>query len=250
MRLALLWLIIGSFIAISSVALLTNVVDVSAQNIGIFESLCVVMSDCLPPEICGDNIDNNGNGLIDEDCPVIESSSSETEVNANPWGLQTDEPKPELLDGSDMSQINNDYVPTEEPLTFLVDPNLENGHQGCPASFWVENQQSIGTRLVWPAGYFPEDKFGSSAYFNTQITISGIDNPSFIDALNSQNDGIEKLARQSVTALLNAAHPKVEYPLSITQVISMTDDAILHSDYSVADTFATYNNFGNSELCP
>jgi hypothetical protein len=236
MRLVLLWLIIGSFVLISGVALLTNVIDVSAQQIGIFDILCVDIGGCQSDVL-----------------PItsLVSSSEEPQVNANPWGIQTDEPTPELLDGSDESQINNDYVTTDDLITFLDDPNLKNGNQGCSVSFWVENEQgSAGGVLVWPSGYLPQDKFGSSAYFNTQITISSGNDPSFTDALNSQNDGIDKLARQSVAALLNAAHPDVSYPLTIAQVISMTDDAIAKSDYSVADTFATYNNLGNSGLCP
>jgi len=173
------------------------------------------------------------------------------ESTANPWAAQRAYSAMVVANNFDSSQGNDDKL-VRDSTNNLIDSNLENGNQGCPVSFWIKEsdyRNVTDSRLLWPPSYLPEDKFGSPAYFNTKLTISSIDDPSLIDALNSQNDGIEKLARQSVAALLNAAHSKIHYPLTITQVISLTNDAIAKSDYSVAETFAKYNNLGNSELC-
>jgi len=73
--------------------------------------------------------------------------------------------------------------------------------------------------------------------------------PSLYDALVSQGDGINKLARQSVAALLNSVHSQINYPLSILEIISYTQQAISDEDYSIADEFSLYNNLGKESFC-
>ena len=240
MRLVLLWIIIGTIAIASGVAVLSNTIDIKAQQMGVL---------FIP---CGDNTVNCKNLNPTSSISTAPLSDDRGESMANPWAAQREYSAMVETNDFGTSQGNNDHV-DRDSTKILDDSNLENGNQGCPVSFWIKQsdfQNVSDSRLLWPPGYLPEDKFGSPSYFNTKLMISTIDDPSLIDALNSQNDGIDKLARQSVAALLNAAHSKVQYPLSITEVISLTNDAIVRSDYSVADTFAKYNNLGNSELCP
>ncbi len=52
-----------------------------------------------------------------------------------------------------------------------------------------------------------------------------------LEALNLQGDGLNKLIRESVAAMLNAAHSDVDYPHTVVQVISMTQVSLASSDY-------------------
>ncbi|MBM2819661.1 MAG: hypothetical protein HW410_1343 [Nitrosarchaeum sp.] len=239
MRVILLWLIIGAIAIVSGIAVLTNTIDIKSQQMGVFFISCE-----NNPDNCNKR---NSTGLISS----AQSDKETVESATNPWAAQREYSAMVATNDFDTPQGNDDNVATDSMMT-LDDSDLENSNQGCPVSFWIKQsdyQNVSDSRLMWPQGYLPEDKFGSTAYFNTKITISSTDNPSLIDALNSENDGIDKLVRQSVAALLNAAHPKVKYPLTITEVISLTNDAIVRSNYSIADTFAKYNNLGNSDLC-
>jgi hypothetical protein len=239
MRLILLWFIIGSIAIASGIAVLTNTIDIKSQQMGVFFISCE-----NNPDNCNKR---NSTGLISS----TESNREIVGSATNPWAAQREYSGMVATNNFDTPQENDDNIATDSMMP-LDNSVLKNGNQGCPVSFWIKQsdyQNVSDSILMWPQGYLPEDKFGSTAYFNAKITISSTDDPSLIDALNSQNDGLDKLARQSVAALLNAAHSKVKYPLTITEVISLTNDAITKSDYSIADTFAKYNNLGNSDLC-
>ena len=61
----------------------------------------------------------------------------------------------------------------------------------------------------------------------------------------------DKLAKESVAALLNAAHTKVNYHYSTIDVKQMTQDAIQNSDeIKMANEFMKHNLAGAKPLCP
>ena len=74
-----------------------------------------------------------------------------------------------------------------------------------------------------------------------------------LDALNMKNylkHNQQQIAKESATAILNAAHYKVNYHYSVPEVMSITHDAILSEDYnSYAKEFKKYNYVGRSSLC-
>ena len=55
--------------------------------------------------------------------------------------------------------------------------------------------------------------------------------PTLLDALNAKDGDMNSLLRQSVTAMLNAAHPDINYPYSVIQVIELTQISIINEDY-------------------
>ncbi len=55
--------------------------------------------------------------------------------------------------------------------------------------------------------------------------------PTLQEALNSKGGDMNSLLRQSVTAMLNAAHPDINYPYSVIQVIELTQISIINEDY-------------------
>jgi len=111
--------------------------------------------------------------------------------------------------------------------------------EGCSAKFWKSNKKQ------WPSLYDPDDKFND--VFSTSITIKNKSDPTLKDALKAKGKTDEEfLAREATAALLNAEHVAVPYPLSPTEVIDMTSQA-LNTDTGIvilAEEFANLNEAG------
>lgn len=111
--------------------------------------------------------------------------------------------------------------------------------QGCNVIFWKNNYPlwigstpetvylDVFERLIF------SETFNFSTAINLDITLHGING----------------LARESVAALLNAAHPDVNYPLSVAQVIQELQASVdLGGDHiqEQLERFQTFNNLA----CP
>jgi hypothetical protein len=121
--------------------------------------------------------------------------------------------------------------------------------EGCTPGYWKQPQHFDS----WSAtGYSPNQTLES--VLNVPDAY-GWDNVSLVQALNFKGGpdttgaaGI--LLRTAVAALLNAAHPDVDYPLTTAQVIDMVNAALATGSRSamleVASLLDSYNNAG----CP
>ena len=83
----------------------------------------------------------------------------------------------------------------------------------------------------------------------------GLDNKTLLQALSFKGNfttqgAAQILLRAAVTALLNSAHPDVDYPLTTTEVIAAVNSALAINDriamLALADRLDGYNN----GLCP
>lgn len=219
-----LWAIVVGVAVITGMGTLTNFIDVNSQEFGILNF------DVIFREIC------TGTGCIIDLEAVPENQAEPTQV-AIPE---------EKIEGFD-NDVGDFSVKTI---------SLENGDlisaEGCPVSFWGSiknsNEVDLGTGY-WPPGYRFDDKFGSSSYFNQQVQISSGKDFTLHEGLQAQGDGINKLVRQAVAALLNSAHKDIDYPLSISEIISSTQNAIEQEEYSFADELAYFNNLGEATFC-
>jgi len=215
----LLAVIIG-FGAIAGMATLANVLDVTTQKIGIFDFSIILSQNC-PSGLC-----------------AIESPREPFETISSV--------KPTKYDDDDDDQTRHHHDNNNRTIT------KEDSFEGCPVSFWgsMANPEQIDFNAKhWPTGYFPNDKYSHPAYFNKLIKISLGNDPTFNEALQSEGDGINKLSRQSITALLNSAHSEINYPLSIIEIISKTQKSIQDQEYSFADELAFHNNLGKGTFC-
>jgi hypothetical protein len=101
-------------------------------------------------------------------------------------------------------------------ITFFTSP-IPDGGEGCTPGFWKNHLND------WPpTGFAPGDDFDTTFgvdLFDPDITLD--------DALNARGGGVKKLARHGTAALLNAAHPAVDYPLSVAEVIAAVQAGIL-----------------------
>ena len=137
--------------------------------------------------------------------------------------------------------------------------------------------------LVWPLGYAPDysynDMFqtnlalpvGDSEQNNTEVVgrhdvategdnirttttrsnqDGSIADPTLVQALNTRGGNVNLLARESVAAMLNAAHDDVNYMYDINEVMAMTQLALVSGDYMDAIiALKTHNSAGRSSIC-
>ena len=143
------------------------------------------------------------------------------------------------------ANYSGSYIPTESPSTNIVTATgvwsegtvqavaqatcvIETeGDEGCTPGYWKNHL------LDW-VGYAPGDDFD---------TVFGVDlfdpDINLEAALNTGGGGVNKLARHGTAALLNAAHPDLNYPLTVDEVIA----AVQAGDSGM---LAEYNELG----CP
>jgi len=103
--------------------------------------------------------------------------------------------------------------------------------EGCTPGYW-RNLRKHGDE--WTPPFSPGDDFDTTFgvdLFDPDITLG--------EAVNAKGGGVNKLARHGTAALLSAAHPDVNYPLSVAEVIALVQAGD-------ADTLATANELG----CP
>ena len=232
MNMIFLWAAIVGVAGIAGVATLTNVIDVNGQGFGIFDFTATPSSSCT--------VDNG----LGRDCMVKVEPASAIANGESSNDVSNDESHGGTSEKDPLRYVDDDdrKVTDENPASF----------EGCSPSSWGSAADLVEvdfSAASWPAGYFPDDKYGYPAYFNKQIVISSGEDPTLHEALQSRGDGINKLARHSVAALLNSANSDIDYPLSITEIISNTQNSIEKEDYSFADVLALNNNLGKNVLC-
>ncbi|MDP2433897.1 MAG: SdrD B-like domain-containing protein [Pseudomonadota bacterium] len=116
-----------------------------------------------------------------------------------------------------------------------------SGGEGHTPGYWKNHTSGKkGADSEWvKTGYSPSDSYESIFGVN----VSG--NPTLLDALKAKGGGENALMRHSASALLNAAHPYIDYLYSSADVISMTQAAISSGDYETTkDLFDVQNNLG------
>ena len=86
----------------------------------------------------------------------------------------------------------------------------QGGDEGCTPGFWRNHL------LDWPAtGFNTGDDFDTTFgvnFFTPNITLE--------QAVNLGGGGVRKLARHGTAGLLSAAHPNVDYPYTVAEVIA------------------------------
>jgi hypothetical protein len=91
-----------------------------------------------------------------------------------------------------------------------VVPEEDGDGEGCTPGYWKNHLDA------WPpTGYAPGDDFDTTFgvdLFDPDITLD--------DAVNAKGGKVNRLARHGTAALLSAAHPDVDYSLSVAEVIA------------------------------
>lgn len=113
-----------------------------------------------------------------------------------------------------------------------IDIQLEPPPDGeaCTPGFWRNHLEDWG-----PTGFSPSDDFDTTFgvnFFTPDKTL--------LDAVKLGGGGINKLARFGVAALLNAAHPDVDFALTVPQVIALVQSGDPNA----------FDGFFDDEDCP
>jgi hypothetical protein len=119
--------------------------------------------------------------------------------------------------------------------------------EGCTPGYWKQKQHLDS----WVAtGYSPNQNLES--VFNVPDSY-GLDDATLLQALSFQGGSgntaaARNLLRAATAALLNSAHPDVDYQLSTAEVINQVNAALASNNrntmLSLATTLDTYNNAG------
>jgi len=125
------------------------------------------------------------------------------------------------------------------------------GLEGCTPGFWKANALNKGAVAWGPTGFVPGQRVDS--VFTGMNPSLGDD--TLLQALQYTGGsgllGAEKiLLRAAVAALLNSAHPDIDYPLTTAQVIAQVNAALATNDRTATLALATqldgFNNLGCS----
>ncbi len=138
-------------------------------------------------------------------------------------------------------------APTPTPLpTPTATPTPPPG-QGCTPGFWKNHLNAWG-----PTGYSPSQTVESVWDVPDGF---GLDNDSLTTALSypggsGTTAAAQILLRAGVAAVLNAAHPDVNYPRSVGAVISDVNAALASSDRGTMLNLASALDADNNLGCP
>lgn len=141
---------------------------------------------------------------------------------------------------SAMPQPSESPSPTPSPS-----PSPSLGLEGCTPGFWKASQHFAS----W-VSYTPQTTLGS--VFNIGGTLG---NATFLQALSFQGGSdlqaaMRLLLRAAVAALLNAANPEVEYPITEATIISSVNAALASNNRDTILTLASQLDGFNNLGCP
>jgi hypothetical protein len=134
-------------------------------------------------------------------------------------------------------------TPTSTPTPNLLD--------GCTPGYWKQPQHLDS----WvPTGYSPSQSIESVFDVPNTSCATTPDSLSLLGALNLQGGknfcgAREILLRAAVAALLNAAHPDIDYPLTTAQVIADVNAALASGNRKTMLTLAKSLDALNNEFC-
>ncbi len=118
------------------------------------------------------------------------------------------------------------------------------GNDGCTPCYWKDCRNLWN----WPAPYTPQTLFKNACAGNPSKCFENAFNGKVLfQVIRQSGTGLNALGRETVAALLNAASPGVDYPLTPEQVIQMFNDVYPGGNYNqLKDLFKQYNSAG----CP
>ncbi len=146
-------------------------------------------------------------------------------------------------------------VTDSDPACYLVDddpppPPPPPAGDGCTPGFWKNNADKKEA-VAWPEmpeadrTIEPGDALSSVGFAG--FTVLNGDATTFLDALNAQGGDEYALMRHAAAAVLNAAHPNVDYPLTVEEVVDAVNMALAGGDIEgTKDQLAGYNELGCS----
>ena len=168
-----------------------------------------------------DEKENNGKKVKDETGkgnPSIETAENETVEES----LETDE--------EEKAGSGNVIISEAETVEEEVEESLETVEEEVEESLETVEEEKDDSRNV----IISESKKGLNLLRSLQL----------------QGSQLNELVRESVAAMLNAAHPEIDYTYSVAEIISMTQIALANEEYDDTITMLKEaNGRGNTPIC-
>lgn len=214
---------------------------VTVSNAGPAAAQSVSLTDTLPAGLTfvsatASQGTCSGTATIACDLGTIAANASATvTIKATPTAAGT------LSNTASASSTTTD--PSSANNSATAETTVQSAPTGCSHGYWKTHQSS------W-VGYTPSQTLGS-VFAGTGSLASR----TFAQALdfsggNTLTEAKQILLRQAVAALLNAAHPDVDYPKTTAEIVSDVDAALASNNRStilgLATTLDQLNNLG----CP
>jgi hypothetical protein len=148
----------------------------------------------------------------------------------------------------DTSSSSSTSSSTSTSTSSTTSTTTPPGEEGCTPGFWKQPQHLD----AWVT-YSPDQTLGS--VFTLTGDFAGLADVTLLAALDFEGgpttaDAAEVLLRQAVAALLNAASPDVDYPLTEAEIITAVNAALATGDretiLALAEELDTFNNL----FCP
>ena len=122
-----------------------------------------------------------------------------------------------------------------------------------------ENVNSIGVTEVIPLEPLENDTNSDTETVEDEVVTGLTENiknsnsnngPTLAEALELQETQLNDLLRESVAAMLNAAHSEIDYPYSVAEIIKMTQIALANEEYDeTVNALKEANVRGNTPIC-
>ena len=136
--------------------------------------------------------------------------------------------------------------PPPPPSTTTTTTTTPTGNEGCTPGFWKNNADKKGASQ-WTDPYDPTDLV--SSVFDT-ASFTSIGNLTLLQGLQLGGGGANALTRHAIAAVLSAAHPDIDYPLTVDEIVDMVNAAYASGDAdtieSLKDTLDRFNNLNCS----
>ena len=122
-------------------------------------------------------------------------------------------------DTSSTSTSTSPSTSTSTTTTTTTTTTPEGG-EGCTPGFWKNNADKKGASQ-WTDPYDPTDLV--SSVFSAAPPAIG--SKTLLAGLQQGGGDLDALTRHAIAAVLSAAHPDVDYPLTVDEIVDMVNDA-------------------------
>jgi hypothetical protein len=142
---------------------------------------------------------------------------------------------------TDTSSTNSTSTSTSTTTTTTT--TTPEGGEGCTPGFWKNNADKKGA-TQWTDPYDPGDLV-SSVFSAAPAPIGG---KTLLAGLEQGGGQLDALTRHAIAAVLSAAHPDIDYPLTVSEIVAAVNAAYLSNDADVVedlkDELDAFNNLG------
>src|SRR5262245_14568606 len=116
--------------------------------------------------------------------------------------------------------ISTSPPPPPPPPPTTTTTTTPTGAQGCTPGFWKNNADKHDANQ-WTPPYDPGDSV-SSVFADAPSSVASL---TLLQGLQNGGGGVNALTRHAIAAVLSAAHPSLDYPLTVGEIVDAVNAA-------------------------